>query len=491
MSFLPDWVGCKIQPSEVTSSYPSMYLSNYGMNKFDTMAHSPSSNSIWSSSPADSDHDSWLHRGRGSSESPALRTSSNESSGRYDDVLGPIADLASPLYHPYGKIATRAEDTVALSSQISNLSFTGSRTTASPTLSSGSSSGYSSLLTTFDSSKLFPLNPVAKEFVPAPKSWAAIASSTPNAKASTNSSVKTVPGGGGRQKAALPTSLKSPAKPAALKGRNSPTEKQKEFQPERAVPHKQHHVAAKGDGGGFVPSFMQSNKVQGKSSWKTLVNNGSGRPKQDYNLVSFTERETSELAPQELKRLPPSELYRRIVDEVDLNLETADLSFNNARFFVLKPGSEQEIFESVLSSTWSSSSYGNEVLGTAYNSQKGASLFLFFSINGSGHFCGMAEIVSPLCYTATNDPFAGERKRCQFKIKWIFIKDIPNASLRHITIESNGIKSVVNSKDATEVSPTEAAKMAKVFQSCASHTSVLRSVLFKEAPHRRKSHAER
>ena len=128
---------------------------------------------------------------------------------------------------------------------MSNLNFIGSRTTASPTLSSGSSSGYSSLLTTFDSSKLFPLNPVAKEFVPAPKSWAAIASSAPNNKPTPTKTIL----GGDRQKAALPASLKSPVKPTALKGRNGPSEKQagqKDFQPERNVPHKQSNSAAKG-----------------------------------------------------------------------------------------------------------------------------------------------------------------------------------------------------------------------------------------------------
>ena len=167
---------------------------------------------------------------------------------------------------------------------------------------------------------------------------------------------------------------------------------------------------------------MQSHKNQGKSSWKTLVSNNSGRPKHDYSKVTFAERETCELAPEELKRLPPAELFRRINDEVDLNLETADLSFNNARFFVMKPGSEQEIFGSLLSSTWSSSTYGNEILSSAYSSQKGAALFFFFSINGSGHFCGMAQMVSPVFYSASNDPFAVEKKRGQFKIKWIFVK---------------------------------------------------------------------
>ena len=102
----------QIQPSEIKTSYPSMYSSftnsgltcGYGMGRTDMMAHSPSSNSIWSSSPADSDQDSWLLRGRGSSESPALYPSSSDTSGRFEDVLGSMTDLGGPLYHPYGNL---------------------------------------------------------------------------------------------------------------------------------------------------------------------------------------------------------------------------------------------------------------------------------------------------------------------------------------------------------------------------------------------------
>ena len=35
----------------------------------------------------------------------------------------------------------------------------------------------------------------------------------------------------------------------------------------------------------------------------------------------------------------------------------------------------------------------------------------------------------------------------QFKVKWIYVKDVPNSQLRHIRLENNENKPVTNSRD--------------------------------------------
>ena len=35
----------------------------------------------------------------------------------------------------------------------------------------------------------------------------------------------------------------------------------------------------------------------------------------------------------------------------------------------------------------------------------------------------------------------------QFKVRWIYVKDVPNSQLRHIRLENNENKPVTNSRD--------------------------------------------
>ena len=44
-----------------------------------------------------------------------------------------------------------------------------------------------------------------------------------------------------------------------------------------------------------------------------------------------------------------------------------------------------------------------------------------------------------------------DKWRGQFTVKWIYVKDVPNAALRHIRLENNENKPVTNSRDTQEV----------------------------------------
>ena len=85
---------------------------------------------------------------------------------------------------------------------------------------------------------------------------------------------------------------------------------------------------------------------------------------------------------------------------------------------------------------WASTDSGNRRLDEAFreSSAKGP-IYLFFSVNASGQFCGMAQMLSPLDYSTKCELWAQDKWNGQFQLKWIFLKDIPNNLFRHIRLE--------------------------------------------------------
>ena len=169
---------------------------------------------------------------------------------------------------------------------------------------------------------------------------------------------------------------------------------------------------------------------------------------------------------------PPS---HPVLDELksvnDYNPRDFDLNPKNARFFVVKSYSEDDIHRSIKYEIWCSTEHGNKRLDSAYRERESRGpVFLFFSVNGSGHFCGMAQMLCGVDYSSSAGVWAQDKWKgtfsialiamyCyhrlnllslitgQFKVKWIYVKDVPNSQLRHIRLENNENKPVTNSRD--------------------------------------------
>ena len=90
-------------------------------------------------------------------------------------------------------------------------------------------------------------------------------------------------------------------------------------------------------------------------------------------------------------------------------------------------------------------------------------MYLYFSVNGSGHFCGMAEMTSAVDMSASVSVWSQDKWRGQFTVKWIYVKDVPNAALRHIRLENNENKPVTNSRDTQEVLPEKGRQVCTAF----------------------------
>lgn len=175
---------------------------------------------------------------------------------------------------------------------------------------------------------------------------------------------------------------------------------------------------------------------------------------------------------------------------VDLNIDPSQLivytnpgaynpkEFNTspkaARFFVIKSYSEDDIHRSIKYNIWCSTEHGNRRLDSAYFKGDGqVPVYLFFSVNGSGHFCGMAEMQSRVDYNKKTGVWAQDKWRGCFQVKWVYVKDVPNSLLRNIKLENNDNKPVTNSRDTQEIPYDKGRQVLKVFHTYNHSSSIL------------------
>lgn len=175
---------------------------------------------------------------------------------------------------------------------------------------------------------------------------------------------------------------------------------------------------------------------------------------------------------------------RKTLSETMQNINPSQLLISNttrSRFFVIKSYSEDDLHRAIKYGVWCSTKTGNTKLDIAYRelnkvlspNQEPGRLFLFFSVNGSGFFAGIAEMTS--CVNVDeNCGFWSQNKWVgKFKIKWHYVKDVRNSNLRHIRSEANENKPVTNSRDAVEVTPSDNGfEFIKVFHYAKFETSV-------------------
>lgn len=151
--------------------------------------------------------------------------------------------------------------------------------------------------------------------------------------------------------------------------------------------------------------------------------------------------------------------------------------YENAKFFIIKSFSEDNVHKSVKYNVWASTPHGNKKLDAAYHEAKeikgDCPVFLLFSVNGSGQFCGVAEMVGPVDFEKDADYWQQDRWSGQFPVRWHIIKDVPNLRFRHILLENNDNKPVTHSRDSQEVKLEEGIDMLKIFKEYEARTSIL------------------
>ncbi|KAH3684457.1 hypothetical protein WICPIJ_004551 [Wickerhamomyces pijperi] len=152
-----------------------------------------------------------------------------------------------------------------------------------------------------------------------------------------------------------------------------------------------------------------------------------------------------------------------------------------SKFFIIKSFNEQDVKSSFIHKVWTSTELGNKRLHKAYKMKKPSErIFMFFSVNGSGKFSGIAEMKSCVLKDIDmkyNDLWVENSKYSgYFQIQWIFIKDIKNCHLKHLKNSSNDFKPVTISRDTQEVPFGIGLEMIKSFKKTFSNTSFLQNL---------------
>ncbi|KAF8637347.1 hypothetical protein AX17_002847 [Amanita inopinata Kibby_2008] len=163
-----------------------------------------------------------------------------------------------------------------------------------------------------------------------------------------------------------------------------------------------------------------------------------------------------------------------------------------ARYFVIKSYTEDDVHKSLKYEIWSSTDPGNKRLDKAFKEASGRGpIYLFFSVNASGHFCGMAEMLTPVDYTRSSTVWASDKWKGVFRVRWIFVRDIPNVNLRHIKLNNTQErKPVTNSRDTQELLPDAGQEMLRIFHTHPAKTSLLQDFAFYELQSMQKVQAQ-
>ncbi|CAH8285388.1 unnamed protein product [Eruca vesicaria subsp. sativa] len=173
-----------------------------------------------------------------------------------------------------------------------------------------------------------------------------------------------------------------------------------------------------------------------------------------------------------------------VADLQRYNGESFPETLVNAKFFVIKSYSEDDVHNSIKYGMWSSTPTGNKKLNAAYHEAQESSqdcpVYLLFSVNASGQFVGVAEMIGPVDFNKTMEYWQQDKWIGCFPVKWHIIKDVPNSLMRHITIPNNENKPVTNSRDTQEVKLEDGTKVIKIFKEYMSKTCILDDFKFYE-----------
>lgn len=166
--------------------------------------------------------------------------------------------------------------------------------------------------------------------------------------------------------------------------------------------------------------------------------------------------------------VPDREQYNK----ADFSEEYAD-----AKCFIIKSYSEDDVHKSIKYSVWASTPNGNKKLHAAYMEAQekpgSCPVFLFFSVNTSGQFVGLAEMTGPVDFNKNLEYWQQDKWNGCFPVKWHIVKDVPNSLLKHITLDNNENKPVTNSRDTQEVKLEPGLKLIKIFKEHSSKTCIL------------------
>lgn len=110
---------------------------------------------------------------------------------------------------------------------------------------------------------------------------------------------------------------------------------------------------------------------------------------------------------------------------------------------------------------WATTKGNEKRLRHAYNTCD--EVFLIFSIQGSGHFQGVAKMMTTITDNQCED-FGSANLGGVFEIDWIYKEEIPFQFTQHLTNPWNDNKKVQISRDAQEVEPSVGEALVQLWE---------------------------
>ncbi|XP_038979979.1 YTH domain-containing protein ECT4-like [Phoenix dactylifera] len=220
----------------------------------------------------------------------------------------------------------------------------------------------------------------------------------------------------------------------------------------------------------FRPCFQSNGFLYNGRGSSSMLNEQDQGPRTDKGRGQWT----SITVKSYTTKVAVSDSQGNIVINVDqYNRDDFPVEYPDAKFFVIKSYSEDDVHKSIKYNVWSSTPNGNRRLDSAYEDAQKLSVgkpkqcpvFLFFSVNASGQFCGVAEMTGPVDFHKDMDFWQQDKWTGSFPVRWHIIKDVPNSSFRHIILENNENKPVTHSRDTQEITYIPGMNMLKIFKS--------------------------
>ncbi|KAL6607793.1 hypothetical protein ACP70R_040856 [Stipagrostis hirtigluma subsp. patula] len=154
------------------------------------------------------------------------------------------------------------------------------------------------------------------------------------------------------------------------------------------------------------------------------------------------------------------------------NRDDFQVVYPNAKFFVIKSFDEADVHKSIKYGVWSTSSVGNQKLDSTFREAQAIAsssstlcpVFLFFSVNESNQFCGVAEMVGPVDFHKDMDFWSQDRWIGSFPVRWHIIKNVHNSIFRTVVLRNNEYRPVTSSRDTQEIQYTPGTTMLKLFK---------------------------
>lgn len=172
---------------------------------------------------------------------------------------------------------------------------------------------------------------------------------------------------------------------------------------------------------------------------------------------------------QKAPKLPKSQKDEKVQPK-SVSDASSDRLPPNSRFFIIKSFTEKDVASSVDHGVWTSTELGNRRLDKAYKatSKDGGKVYLFFLVNGSGKFCGIAEMTAAVDFKSKLNIW-NETSRWSgvFPIRWVSTGCLPN---RHFVLLKNPLnenKPITYSRDTQEVPLNIAFKFIAIYTKCA------------------------